>query len=462
MGRGVDDIALKILPPKPVQATVVRDRLALASSRFSGKSVIVVQAPGGFGKTQLLVQWYAQAWRRSEVAAWLTLDDRDDGRRFIDGLAASMDMAQGRPAFRAAVEQAQREGADLGTQLKRWLAQIAALGCETMLVLDCAHRLPPSTVTGTLAELLLGAPPNLRVVLATRESLSLPSAELIACGRYEEVTECDLSFEIEESCELFRLRFGSRRLLDHCARLHELTAGWPLGVQLGMSERGEMLPESPDGVGEPDFRCKTVHRFIESALVELPSEVKEFLMRVSVLAVLDPQACEAVTAVRNSGAFLERLFRETSLFFRRSVSCAGEFQPLIRLCLQALMESSDRRMAHEHAALWFGSKGQHLHAIHHAMNAERPELAMQHLESACALMLEQGRPDRVVRWLDRLLPRAFGRCPRVARLGAWAHARFGRPELAQPWLGAAQGLAVHGVARHVRVPGRRVADGAAA
>src|SRR5262245_27525045 len=68
---GAEELALKILPPKYCQGLLPRERLSLADPALSGRSVIVLLASGGFGKTQLLGQWYRQAWRKAELAAWL-------------------------------------------------------------------------------------------------------------------------------------------------------------------------------------------------------------------------------------------------------------------------------------------------------------------------------------------------------------------------------------------------------
>ena len=44
-----------------------------------------------------------------------------------------------------------------------------------------------------------------------------------------------LRFRLDETIELVRGRFGARVDRDAAARLHELTEGWPLGLQLALS-----------------------------------------------------------------------------------------------------------------------------------------------------------------------------------------------------------------------------------
>ena len=47
----------------------------------------------------LLALWRREALRSGAVAAWLTLDERDDDSRPVRGLALAMSMASGRAGF---------------------------------------------------------------------------------------------------------------------------------------------------------------------------------------------------------------------------------------------------------------------------------------------------------------------------------------------------------------------------
>lgn len=436
---GADDLALKILPPKFTPGILVRERLSLAEAALSGQAVISVLASGGFGKTQLLGQWYRQAWRKAEVAAWLTLDGGDDDVRFIQGIAAAMDIGQGRPTFRSAIEDARQQGAGPCALLKSWLAQVAASGCDTMLLLDGVDKLPSSTVTGVLGELLLHAPPNLRVVLSTREPIALPLADLMARGRHAELTEGSLAFTLPESCEVLRSRYGAHVSLDRCARLHELTAGWPLGMQLATADRGGLPSDRLDTVHEADPQWQTLRRFSESLLSGLSADLKTFLMRVSVLDPLVSQACDAIRGDGSAAdAELDKLRQLVPLMFCRSGHAERRIQPVLRMYLQAIMNPSERRMAHERAGGWFASRGRHREALHHSLCADRADMATHHVLEACTEMREQGHPERIVEWLGRLPHSAMESCPDILLIGSWAHAQFGRPESATDWLASAR------------------------
>jgi LuxR family maltose regulon positive regulatory protein len=98
---------------------------------------------------------------------------------------------------------------------------VADLSSEVMLFLDDAHALPDETVRGPLAYLLLNAPPNLKVVLASRTRLELPVSDMMARGEYATVTTPTLHFRLEDTMALLRARFGDEVDADACALLQE-------------------------------------------------------------------------------------------------------------------------------------------------------------------------------------------------------------------------------------------------
>ena len=122
---------------------------------------------------------------------------------------------------------------------------------------------------GPLAYLLLNAPPNLKVVLASRSRLDLPVSDMLARGEYATVTAPTLHFRLEDTMALLRARFGERVDADACALLQERTEGWPLGLQLAISsiEKSQDLDEAIKAIsgGRGDLQ----NYFVESLFARL-------------------------------------------------------------------------------------------------------------------------------------------------------------------------------------------------
>jgi hypothetical protein len=87
------ELVLKATPPRLGKGLLARQSLRLDAPGYEDKAVIAVQAPAGFGKTSLLGQWRRESLARAAVVAWLTLDERDEPMRFVQGLMTASRLA---------------------------------------------------------------------------------------------------------------------------------------------------------------------------------------------------------------------------------------------------------------------------------------------------------------------------------------------------------------------------------
>ena len=69
-------LSAKVDVPLPVDAYFRRPRL-FERDEPARSRVVVIQAPGGFGKTTVLAEMYRHARERGVLAGWLTLDEDD-------------------------------------------------------------------------------------------------------------------------------------------------------------------------------------------------------------------------------------------------------------------------------------------------------------------------------------------------------------------------------------------------
>ena len=219
-----------------------------------------MQAPAGYGKTSLLAQWRREHLARGRVVAWLSAQPSDDESRFVQGLALAVRAAAGRPTFgHTLLEAAMPTGLEAVTV---WLAEVAQSALDIVLIVDEADRLPPAT-RDALAYLLRNAPSNLRVVVAARTDCDFDIDDLITYGGAPRIGPAELRFRLDETIELVRARFGARVDRDTAARLHELTEGWPLGLQLAvtvMAAGGDPQAEVVGAVGAGRGAARPVRR----------------------------------------------------------------------------------------------------------------------------------------------------------------------------------------------------------
>ena len=114
---------------------------------------------------------------------------------------------------------------------------MAQTALDVVLFVDEAERLPGASLEA-LAYLLRNLPPNLRAVVAARADCHLDIDDLIDYGQCAVVGADTTALQLDETLDLVHKRLGDRFDPDAAARLHDLTEGWPLGLQLALSAIG--------------------------------------------------------------------------------------------------------------------------------------------------------------------------------------------------------------------------------
>ena len=85
-------LSAKVAVPARVDAYFNRSQ-PFEWSEATGSGIVVVQAPGGFGKTTLLAEVYRRERERGVLAAWLTLDEDDTAESVAAYLAYAFERA---------------------------------------------------------------------------------------------------------------------------------------------------------------------------------------------------------------------------------------------------------------------------------------------------------------------------------------------------------------------------------
>ncbi len=392
--------------PLPIRPGLIRrGGLFERMSAADAGGVILVCAPAGSGKTVLVRSWIETAGLR-ERTGWVSVQRGErDPQRFwlavIDALADPVPVVQrvgGAPSFqgKAVVE--------------RLLAELASLEEPAVLVIDDLHELRPADALGWLEMFLARLPTGLRVVLATREDPRLGLHRLRLAGELTELRGPDLRFSLEEAKELLQ-REGTALSDAGVALLYERTEGWAAGLRLAVISLGQH-PDPERFVKEFSGSERTVAGYLlEEVLEHQPAEVRELLLRTSILERVTGPLGDYLTG--SSGS--ERILREledansfvTSLdvgrrWFRYHHLFADLLQLELRRAAPAIIAS-----LHRAAAQWHEQEGNIVEAIQHAQAArDWPHasrlLADHHLEltldgrTATVCQLLMAFPDDVV------------------------------------------------------------------
>jgi LuxR family transcriptional regulator, maltose regulon positive regulatory protein len=356
--------------PRPTVAArrlVQRDGLFNRLSAPEGGGVVLVCAPAGSGKTELLRSWIEAAGLEDQ-GGWVSVERAErDAQRFwlsvIDALAGATDVVERvapAPTFhgRAVVEQV--------------LADLELLEDPAVLVIDDLHELESADALEWLEMFLANLPWGLRVVLATREDPRLGLHRLRLSGQLTELRAPDLRFSMEETIKL--LRAEGITLSDGAASLlYERTEGWAAGLRLAAISLGQQ-PDPERFVTEFSGSERNVAGYLMAEVLERqPADVREMLLRTSVLErVCGPLADfltdgsgaeQTLQGLEDANAFVTSLDARR-FWFRYHHLFADLLQLELRRARPALVGS-----LHRAAAEWHEQQGFVVEAIRHAQAA---------------------------------------------------------------------------------------------
>jgi len=423
---GDPGLLLKITPPKLRRSLLVRERLRRIGSNADDVAVLLVEAPAGYGKTSLIAQWRLDWLQDGAAVAWLNLDAGDSPVTLVSGIALGLRRSTGHADFAIEAVEAVRRGAGTVAALTSLLAEITEASCPMVVVFDNGERLVDAEAVEVLDYLLHNLPPNLRIVVATRAPVHAETLDLLGQGLLRRVTTSDLCFDLPETIRLMSARLGTRTSADHCARLRDVTGGWPLGLQMAAAalERAR----DPEHAIEEFARSRddaTQHLF-DGLIASLPNGLGEFLTRCSLLDSLHPSLCEAVTGDEDAPLSLQRLVVETPLL---SAVEEGEWlrlHPLAREYLRSRAEETvpapEQREMHVRAWHWFAKHGLPERAGQHALAAGFPEAALELVSAALRDEFDRGHHGTVIEWLARIPRSTIEDSHQLRLVELWMHA----------------------------------------
>ncbi|MDM0044523.1 LuxR C-terminal-related transcriptional regulator [Variovorax dokdonensis] len=424
-----DDLLLRVSPPRVPRHLVARARLLASDAAFQGVPAILVQAPAGFGKTSLLAQWRLEHLARGTVVAWVSAQNTDTPQRLAQVLALAVRQGSGRATFGHVLLDAAGPGGLESITI--WLAEVVQTALEVVLIVDEAERLPQAS-RDALAYLLRNAPPNLRVVIAARPDCNLDIDDLMAYGQCVVVGPALLRLRLEETLELVQGRLGSRIDSDAAARLHELTEGWPLGLQLAMTLVGQGTDARAQVASLAAMGGSVRDRVLALLLSNLNAADRDYLARIAILDNLHPDLCRAATEMEDAAERLHRLARDTPVFV---ASEQGDWVRMHTLARDVLRQSfsalpeQEQSQVHARAARWLGARGLLEDAARHALAAGQNELAYELAErSLYESIVTHGRQGVVLEWLSQLPAKELDRRPRLLLAAAWTLATSERHE----------------------------------
>src|SRR5512135_1993543 len=223
-------LATKLYIPPPRPKIILRPRLIQRLNEGLHGKLTLISAPAGFGKTTLVSEWIASSER---PVAWLSLDAGDNGTtRFLAYLVAAVQTVVPKIGERLLIALQSPQPPPAESILTALLNEITTVPADFSLVLDDYHVIDSQAVDQALTFLVEHLPPQLHLVIASREDPPLPLARLRVRGPLTELRAIDLRFTPAEAAEFLNQLMGLNLSAEDVAALDKRTEGWIAGLQL--------------------------------------------------------------------------------------------------------------------------------------------------------------------------------------------------------------------------------------
>ena len=373
--RGASGVAMSVLPiiassrREPAPARRLRPPRGLAGALERGEllerireglngQLVIIQAPPGFGKTELMLAAFQRLADPGGGFVWMTLDASDsDPRAFLGDLAIAL--GGDAPAWLGP------EPVNIEALMRAVFARLPQEKPLAIFLDD--FQLPTSEgFRDCVAQLLRGLPDHVTLVIASRRRPDIPLARLRLRNLLTEIHAEDLAFNRGE-CQAV---LGAEVSVEDAMRLRGVTGGWPALVHLAIPLlRQNKDPKDRDKAlagGHPLFR-----EFLDEELLpELPAPLRSALQACSILDEF-PLALAADLADVEIDPDLAFDVGD----FTPAIEPAPERPGWVRLSPILLSMLRERSIPnapgaaaalHVRAARWFAERGILDKAVHHA------------------------------------------------------------------------------------------------
>jgi LuxR family transcriptional regulator, maltose regulon positive regulatory protein len=406
-------LATKLYIPPPRPKVVPRPRLIEQLNEGLHRKLTLISAPAGFGKTTLLSEWVSGCER---PVAWLSLDEGDnDPTRFLTYVVAALQTIAANIGKGVLGVLQSPQSPPIESILTALLNEIATIRENFVLVLDDYHVIDSKPIDNALTFLIEHLPPQMQMVIATREDPDLPLARLRAGDQLTELRVTDLRFTPSEAAEFLNQLMALNLSADDIAALETRTEGWVAGLQLAaisMQRHKDTTSFIKSFTGSHHF---VMDYLVEEVLQQQSESVQTFLLRTSILDRMCGPLCEAVVLdPSDSGQETLAYLEHANLFIvpldneRRWYRYHHLFADLLRQRLHQSAASStgEERMGvdelHKRASAWYEDNGLEIEAFHHAAAANDVERAERLIEGKGMPLHFRGAVAPVLNWLASL------------------------------------------------------------
>ncbi len=438
----------KLFIPTVQSSRVVRLRLIDKLNQGTTKRLCLVSAPAGYGKTTLVAAWAQESQRQ---IAWISLDQGDnEPTRFLAYLMAALQTLQSSPEKMASAPP-QRQLLTLNEAILTHLVnEFTRHSTSFSLILDDYHLITEPRIQEAVAFILDNMPPNMNLVIISRQDSPLPLSRFRAREQIMEIRQADLRFTLDEAAAFLNTHTSLNLTETDVMALETRTEGWAVGLQLAAialqsAQAGRHQVEAHRWIQSITGSNRFILDYlVEEVLIEQPDIIRDFLLQTAVLDRLNGSLCDAMLEMETwrlahevpdhllsifqvpitSQQILEYLER-FNLFIvpldnvRHWYRYHSLFADLLRQQLEQKPDQQAITNLHRRASQWYEENDMPFEAIGHALAAtDYPRTARLIEMHGQRALWEQSHYVTVTHWLNALPNDLVASNPKLAILHA--------------------------------------------
>lgn len=423
--------SIKLTPQALSDDTVSRARLlARLNAR---RPLTLVEAPAGYGKTTLVIDWLSKV---QVPYAWLSLDEYDNSLlSFLEYLISSIrglypDSCKETLALVNAATSP--PDAVIGRSLTD---DLASIGAHFVLVLDEYHTIKNLAIHQFMGDLLTWQPRNIEIVLITRHEPPLPLPAMRAHNRVTEIRARELRFSHDECVSFLDMGAGGAFASDQIEDLEEIFEGWIAGLRMALLLR----QQEGEGAGahvalERNTRYAAEY-LTQEVINNLSPTTRDFLIVTAHAEQVTPSLAAAMLVDKMSleecRNTLSELARNNLFVFPvHGAEVWYRYHNLFRRVLMhiAKNEYSAEKIAtlYTRASDYLRSRGDLDSALVYAIHAGDIQSVANLVRDHRHAILNQWQWSTIENWRRLLPPAMLNAHPQLLMLDAWHYNHFGQ------------------------------------
>lgn len=426
--------SLAAYTPQRPSGVLTRQQLGLpVNVSPTGRSIVAVCAPAGYGKTTTLLNWYSDLQDQGWDTAWLGLDAKHrDPIRFFEGLIAAIRKQCATFGELTTKHILSANSSRVEPVLISFLQDLHAVEGPKAIFVDDLHELIGSDSCDLLQEIMNHAPDNVSLFVAGRELPPLSLAAWKLEGRLIEYSVEDLRFSSDEAASLLQDLRGLQLSGELVEQLATKTEGWPAALQmcaLAMAQHPapEQILKNFGGQHQDLGRY-----LIEAVFGSLEPELRDFVLKVAVLDKISVEVANYVTQREDSNQWIEELERR-NLFLvpLNTIEREYRFHALFAEFLRAWYQKNDAaswQASLLRAKEWSLKSGDLETAVNYSLRAKDYDAAAELLATIVDdLVHVRGRHQTLFDWVQAIPKATISAYPRILLNQAWAFDMSHRP-----------------------------------